>query len=248
VCSSDLSTGGLFGGSDKDITYGDFYVYPCELWCINQNIATSYETIDDDFNGNYGNSKINCFDFVSFICSCFGLVLNPTDYGTFTLTTHNASIYTVNNDDKYDYEYKDVESEIDACRVEFYCSNGDFLFEDPPYNNPYVVATENAITLFFWSGLSGGESIDYYRNCIIYFRNPDNPSQDKKWFLADANDELNEPTHNIFNPCYYKIHPKVNGYAQETIVTKITTDIKNVLSHYINIKDRTSEIIQVTYE
>lgn len=228
-----------------DITYQDLITYPVILWCINQSVACSHDTIDDT-DEDYRRNKISFFTLLSELLSSLSLVLVQTAPGEFKLIEETSN-YTVADDDKFVYEKEslkgDVSIDVAGIRNQVNWTNVMANYGSATPTNIEAVS------------IGEGDQIDYMMNLVIMYTNAktlDNKYSDsysfQECFAWASTDLIITILTNIWlNTAQKRVRALVSNSTKEKILTNFESDKNSVMNHNIDMEWTNSEIVQETY-
>ncbi len=204
------------------------------LFAINQEYAFNNTKIDDTDGYTYFQSKLNCMDFILFVCSVFGFTLQfYTESGgiTYKLLAPTVFTYSVDDNDKFGYS---TESLPDGL-VTGYSAVIRYHTDRTKYKN--TVETDITDVTIVSEGNSE-EEVQWYNNFIPLLK-------DKRAGALTGN-VLGLATYPYphTSALYAKTRWLAYEHLRETIETNVLLSNPFVIENYINPEKLTSEIVQ----
>jgi len=237
------------GGDDfdpaVDITYRDLFFTESSIYCIGHQIATYHTTLDNTDN-NYNKDKITCWELVKYLIAYLNLAIKQTDTDAYKLIEY-TSLYSVTDDDKFEYAEKEIVAESNINRISVTHTNNSLA--------NYESATESSI--INRTRGKGAENVSILPNCRILFSDAKNKTNKYEDGYATAGGSayanalfaLNSGTKDAtINPASRLIRAKIYDVLKEEIETNYQSIHKTVLEHDLDYAWGLSRITQEEYD
>ena len=204
------------------------------LFAINQDFAFNNTKIDDADGYTYFKNKLNCMEFLLFVCSMFGFTVQfYTETGgiTFKLLAPTAYTYSVAANDKFGYSIETLSDEI----ISGYSAVLRYNTDRTTYQN--TVETDITDVLIVSVG-NADEEIQWYNNFIPLLK-------DKRAGALTGNVlDLATYPYPHTSALYFKTRWLAYEHLRETVVTNVLLSNPFVVENYIDAEKLTSEIVQ----
>ncbi len=204
------------------------------LFAINQDFAFNNTKIDDTDGYTYFKNKLNCMEFLLFVCSMFGFTAQfYTETGgiTYKLLAPTDFTYTVADNNKFGYSTESLPDSL----VTGYSTLMRYNTDRTKYKN--TVETDIIDVLIVSVG-NGEEEVNWYNNFIPLLK-------DKRAGALTGNvlDLVTYPYPHT-SALYAKTRWLAFEHFRETIETNVLLSNPFVVENYINPEKLTSEIVQ----
>lgn len=204
------------------------------LFAINQDFAFNNTKIDDTDGYTYFKNKLNCMEFLLFVCSMFGFTVQfYTETGgiTYKLLAPTDFTYTVADNDKFGYSTESLPDSL----VTGYSTLMRYNTDRTKYKN--TVETDIIDVLIVSVG-NGEEEVNWYNNFIPLLK-------DKRAGALTGNVlALATYPYPHTSALYAKTRWLAFEHFRETIETNVLLSNPFVVENYINPEKLTSEIVQ----
>lgn len=221
-------------GTGTEYKFKDIKIDLNMLFAINQDYAFLNTKIDDTSDYTYFKSKINCMDFILFVCSVFGFTLqfySETGGITYKLLAPTSFVYSVTDNNKFGYS---TESLPDSLVTGYSCVMR-YHTDRTKYKN--TVETDITDVMIVSVG-NAEEEVPWYNNFIPLLK-------DKRGGALTGNVlELATYPYPHTAALYAKTRWLMYEHLRETLETNVLLSNPFVVENYINPENLTSEIVQ----
>jgi len=260
----------------RTITYGDLYFDEEQLYCLGTESVVKHTTnrtgrsirqgsprLGDGRGGGYERigvslysttkndtkAEVDCAEFVSECLTSLGLAIQQTAIDTFTLYALTDN-YTITDDDKYSFESNGYDAKLQDVGYSFVSGGiGGNWLSSASYRNGYYSTSETKLSEV---ALGGADKITPMQNFAVLFA--DTNSFIAEYGEAGADIDLSSSFVLNDNSVLGRINLiayRYRAYATPKTVEKVTmpatSTYKSVVENFIDLENRTSQIVQETY-
>lgn len=234
----------------SNIYFNELKIDERMLYALNQHKA-SKEPLSTETNDDFDPSlKLTFFDFISWVCAKLSLVFKPTSAGEYVLIPGSDESYTITDDNLFTY------------KEEFFNPTKEIIWqiESNAGRDKYYSLTASNLTDIFWQNIE--EATDtWYRSLMITpvdrsFNGTSNQGTMLNPNQYQDSTDSNKTVRNFLNPDDILsvggdigdriIDAYESSYKKLEQGTVFTDSWKNVYQHFIDVRDETSIITQIS--